>query len=141
MPDYFVPMDTTSGTMFHATLNARGVINRTAISEVDNNRNSLLNKHPNVVSFMSGYEVDSILEDKLKSIASEVEVDWNEDEYTKSKDLIFVQLKALIARDLFDSSAFYRIINEENDIYLEGLKIILDDKKYNDLLKGENDKS
>ncbi len=140
MPDYYVPIDTTSGTMFHATLNARGVVNRTAISEVDNNRNSLLNKHPNVVSFMSDYKVDDTLEDKLRSIASEVEVDWNDDEYIESKDLIFVQLKALIARDLYDSSAFFRIINEENDIYLEGLKIILDDEKYLELLKGDNDK-
>lgn len=136
MPDYFVPIDTTSGTMFHATLNARGVINRTSISEVDNNRASLLNNHPDVMSFMNNYEVTSILEDKLKAIANEVEVEWNEEEYNKSKELIFVQLKALIARDLYDSSAFFRIINEENDIYLEGLKIILDDNKYEELLKG-----
>jgi carboxyl-terminal processing protease len=54
--------------------------------------------------------------------------------------LIFVQLKALIARDLYDSSAFFRIINQENDIYLEGLKIILDDEKYKGLLKGDIDK-
>lgn len=52
-----------------------------------------------------------------------------------------MQLKALIARDLYDSSAFFRIINEEDDIYLEGLKIILDDEKYNSLLKGESAKS
>lgn len=141
MPDYFVPIDTTSGTMFHATLNARGVVNRTAISEVDNNRTNLLNKHPNVGSFMNNYKVTDILENKLKSIADEVDVEWNDEEYSKSKDLIFIQLKALIARDLYDSSAFYRIINEENDIYIEGLKVILDDEKYYELLKGESDKS
>ena len=82
-----------------------------------------------------------ILENKLKSIADEVDVEWNDEEYSKSKDLIFIQLKALIARDLYDSSAFYRIINEENDIYIEGLKVILDDEKYYELLKGESDKS
>jgi carboxyl-terminal processing protease len=127
--------------MFHATLNARGVVNRTAISEVDNNRTNLLNKHPNVGSFMNNYKVTDILENKLKSIADEVDVEWNDEEYSKSKDLIFIQLKALIARDLYDSSAFYRIINEENDIYIEGLKVILDDEKYYELLKGESDKS
>lgn len=140
MPDYFVPIDTTSSTMFHATLNARGVVNRTAISEVDNNRTQLLRKYADVVSFMKEYQVTNSLEEKLKSIADEVEVEWNEEEYSKSRDLIFVQLKALIARDLYDSSAFFRIINEENDIYLEGLKIILDDKRYNDLLKGVGSK-
>lgn len=141
MPDYYVPIDTTSGTLFHATLNAKGVISRTAISEVDNNRAKLLKSYPDVVSFMNRYQVSSTLEDKLKSIAGEVDAAWNEEEYIKSKDLIYVQLKALIARDLYDSSAFFRIINEEDDIYLEGLKIILDDEKYNSLLKGESAKS
>jgi len=42
----------------------------------------------------------------------------------------------LIARDLYDSSAFYRIINEENDIFSEGLQIISDDLRYEGLLKG-----
>jgi carboxyl-terminal processing protease len=73
---------------------------------------------------------------RLKTVAAEVDVEWNEDEYLKSQNLIFVQLKALMARDLYDSSAFFRIINDENDIYLEGLKIISDEKLYNQLLQG-----
>jgi carboxyl-terminal processing protease len=43
----------------------------------------------------------------------------------------------LIARDLYNSSAFYRIINEENDIFQEGLEIISDDSRYEGLLQGK----
>ncbi len=136
MPDYFVPIDTTSGTMLHANLNARGVINRVAISEVDNNRKELLMNYPDVNSFNEGYEITEDLLNKLKNIADEVDVEWNEEEFLQSQNLMFVQLKALIARDLYDSSAFYRIINDENDIYLEGLKIISDDNRYKELLQG-----
>ncbi|MDD4777327.1 MAG: S41 family peptidase [Fermentimonas sp.] len=136
MPDYFVPVDTTSGTMFHANLNARGVINRAAIGEVDNNRRALIAKYPDVVAFKNGYDITDEFVERLKTIAGEVDVEWDEEEFLKSKDLIFVQLKALIARDLYDSSAFYRIINDENDIYLEGLKIISDDSRYKELLQG-----
>lgn len=136
MPDYFVPIDTTSGTMLHANLNARGVINRVAISEVDNNRKELLMNYPDVNSFNEGYEITEDLLNKLKTIADEVDVEWNEEEFLQSQNLMFVQLKALIARDLYDSSAFYRIINDENDIYLEGLKIISDDNRYKELLQG-----
>ena len=136
MPDYFVPIDTTSGTMFHANLNARGVINRAAIAEVDNNRRVLLDKYPDVIKFNKGYRIADELVGRLKTIAGEVDVEWNEEEFLKSQNLIFVQLKALIARDLYDSSAFYRIINDENDIYLEGLKIISDESRYKELLKG-----
>lgn len=136
MPDYYVPIDTTSGTMLHANLNARGVINRVAISEVDNNRKKLLDIYPDVVSFKNDYSISDDIISRLKSIAGENEVNWNEEEFTKSQQLISVQLKALIARDLYDSSAFYQIINDENDIYLEGLKIISDDKRYMELLQG-----
>lgn len=136
MPDYFVPMDTTSGTMFHANLNAKGIINRAAISEVDIKREELLQKYPDVLSFNKGYIISDEVVGRLKNIAKEENVEWNDDEFTTSRHLIFVQFKALMARDLFDSSAFFRIINEENDIFLEGLKIISDDNRYNGLLRG-----
>lgn len=136
MPDYFVPMDTTSGTMFHANLNAKGIINRAAISEVDIKREELLQKYPDVLSFNKGYIISDEVVGRLKNIAKEENVEWNDDEFTTSRPLIFVQFKALMARDLFDSSAFFRIINEENDIFLEGLKIISDDNRYNGLLRG-----
>lgn len=136
MPDYFVPMDTTSGTMLHANLNARGVINRVAISEVDNRRKSLLQQYPDVLRFMENFRVPEEMEQRLRTIAETEQVTWNDEEYGRSKDLIFVQLKALIGRDLYDSSAFFRIINEENDIFDEGLRIISDDLRYEGLLKG-----
>jgi len=136
MPDYFVPMDTTSGTMLHANLNARGVINRVAISEVDNRRSSLLQQYPDVLQFKDNFRVPEEMEQRLRTIAEAEQVTWNDEEYLRSKDLIFMQLKALIGRDLYDSSAFFRIINEENDIFGEGLRIISDDLRYEGLLKG-----
>lgn len=136
MPDYFVPMDTTRGTTLHANLNARGVINRTAISVVDNQRNTLLQQYPDVVRFMDRFQVSEEMEQRLRTIAAAEQVTWSEEEYSRSQPLIFVQLKALIARDLYDSSAFYRIINEENDIFTQGLQIISDDLRYEELLQG-----
>ncbi len=69
-------------------------------------------------------------------LASEENIEWDEEQFASSRPLIFKQLKALMARDLYDSSAFFRIINEENDIFMEGLKIISDDNRYQGLLKG-----
>lgn len=136
MPDYFVPIDTTAGTALHAQMNARGVINRVSISEVDKNRNEFLKKYPTVDSFKLNYQVPESFVEALKSLAKTEDIEWNDEQFSKSKPLIFSQLKALIAQDLFDSAAFYRIINEENDIFREGLKIISDPARYNDLLRG-----
>lgn len=135
MPDYFVPLDTTRGTMLHAHLNARGVINRTAITLVDNQRSALLKKYPDVVRFYDGFQITEDTEQRLQAVAEAEKVTWNEEEYNRSKPLIFLQLKALMARDLYDSSAFYRIINEENDILTKGLEIISNDQRYEGLLQ------
>ena len=135
MPDYFVPMDTT-GTMLHAHLNANGVINKVAIAEVDKRRSDLLQSYPDAVTYTESYQIPEVLAGKLRQQAETEGVKWDEEEYAQSRALILLQLKALIARDLFDSSAYFRVINEENDIFMEGLRIISDEERYEGLLKG-----
>lgn len=136
MPDYFVPIDTTSGTVLHTRLYTRGVINRVANAEVDLNRHSLLEQYPDAVTFKEDYELSNAMVMRLKGLAAEEKIEWDDEEFGLSRPLIALQLKALIARDLYDSSAFYRIINEENDIFQEGLRIITDDSRYEGLLMG-----
>ncbi|MDR1742502.1 MAG: S41 family peptidase [Dysgonamonadaceae bacterium] len=137
MPDYFVPLDTTS-TRLHRILNAQGILNRLSIGEIDNNRKQLLKSYPNAQAFKVNYTVPQKLFDKMKTMAESSSITWDQAEFEKSKKLISVQLKALMARDLYDSSAFYSIINEENEIFRESLIIINDDTRYNDLLQGKN---
>lgn len=135
MPDYFVAMDTT-GTMLHARLNATGAVNKVAISEVDKNRKELLGNYPDALSFADSYQVPDELDGRLRQQALTDGVEWDEAQYVQSRTLILLQLKALMARDLYDSSAFFRIINQENEIFREGLRIISDEQRYEGLLKG-----
>ena len=136
MPDVFVPIDTTVATPLHRQLIAKGVINRLTIGEVDNNRKQLLQTYPNVDAFKKDYTVSPELIDKIKELAKPEEIEWNDEEFEKSQQLIFTQMKALIARDLYDSSAFYRIINDVDDIFLKGLEVITDDAAYRKILNG-----
>lgn len=135
MPDYFVPIDTV-GTLLHARINGMGVISRTAIFAVDNYRKELLKKYNDISSFDAGYEVNEVIVQQLKKFASDEKIEWDEEQFAASRPLIFEQIKALMARDLYDSSAFFRILNNENDIFLEGLEIISNEKRYQDLLQG-----
>lgn len=136
MPDYFVPVDTTGGTRLHARMNGLNVIGRVAIAEVDNRRQELLQKYPDINKFNAGFQITEAITPKLMRLAADEKIEWNDDQFATSRPLIFAQIKALMARDLYDSSAFFRIINEENDIFMEGLKIISDDKRYQELLQG-----
>ena len=62
-------------------------------------------------------------------------VKYNEEQYQKSRALIALQVKALIARDLFDTTAYFRIINPENASFSKAMAIIHDDAEYNRLLQ------
>ena len=44
-------------------------------------------------------------------------------------------VKALLARDLYDNSSYFRIVNEENEAFNEALKLINDSDAYSKLLK------
>ena len=70
-------------------------------------------------------------------MASEEKIEWNEESYMGSAEIIEAQLKALIGRDLYDPSAYYIIINDINDIFKEGLNIISNPDVYDSLLHGQ----
>jgi carboxyl-terminal processing protease len=134
MPDVFVPIDTTIGTSLHRQLLAKGVMNKLTIQEVDNNRKQLLGKYPTIGAFKKNYTISPAIIQRIKDNAQKDDIVWNDEEFEKSKKLILTQMKALIARDLYDSSAFYRIINDIDDIFSKGLEVITNDKLYYKLI-------
>ena len=134
MPDVFVPIDTTIGTSLHRQLLAKGVMNKLTIQEVDNNRKQLLGKYATIAAFKKNYTISPAMIQRIKDNAQKEDIIWNDEEFEKSKKLILTQMKALIARDLYDSSAFYRIINDIDDIFSKGLEVITNDKLYYQLI-------
>lgn len=136
MPDYFVPIDTTAVSKLHRELIAKGIVNKFTISEVDNNRKHILKQYPDVEKFKQNYRLSPEMILKIKEMAVNDKIEWNEEEFNRSKNLLFTQLKALIARDVYDTSAYFRIMNDESDIFKEGLKIISNPNRYQNLLKG-----
>ncbi|MDR2680886.1 MAG: S41 family peptidase [Tannerella sp.] len=136
MPDVFIPVDSSRVTEYHSRLVRYGVMNRMAMSYLDRNRAELTKNYSKIKTYKEKFAVtDRMLQDLL-AMAEEEKIEFNEEQYNKSKELISLQLKALIARDLFDMSEYFQIINEKNDSYLEALRIINDDERYNAILSG-----
>lgn len=135
MPDLFVPLDTMQLTDLHRDLISRGIMNKVAIGEVDNNRMSLIEQYPDVNKFKSGYAVSDMLLVNMKKLAEEEGVDWDKEQFEQSEALMLVQLKALLARDLYDQSAYFLIINDVNDIFQAGLRILSSEMEYDNLLR------
>jgi carboxyl-terminal processing protease len=138
MPDIFVPVDSTRSTEYHSKLVRSGVMNRMAMNYLDNNRSELTKKYSDIRKYKEKFVITEDIIQELLNMAGEEKIEFNEEAFNKSKELISLQLKALIARDFFDMSEYFEIINDKNDSYLEALRIINSDERYNSIIKGYN---
>jgi carboxyl-terminal processing protease len=124
MPDYFVPIDTVSYTKYHRELTAKGVIASTNLIVIDRYRKEYEARYPNFKSYEKKFEVDDTVLSILLDEAEKAGVKYDEKLYQASLPLLKVQLKALIARDLWDMSNFFQIYNHTNETVMKGLEII-----------------
>ena len=125
MPDYFVPLDTTRFTRYHRELAAKSVIIQQNLRFVDNHRNSLKAQYPDFGQFKQQFEVPQSLLDTILQEGEKLGVKpHDEAEQLKTLPLLRMQLKALIARDLWDMSEYYSIMNEDNDMVRRALELL-----------------
>lgn len=133
MPDCFVPIDTL--TTYHIQLLAKGLIHKVYLQEVDTYRNDILAKYPTIDSYKQEYTINEDVFNRLKELAEEEKVEFKQDEYNLSKPVIALQLKALIAQNVYHSADYYKIMNEQNPIFNKAVEIISNDELYYLLLQ------
>ena len=137
MPDVFVPLDTVAFTKYYRNLLAKNVLNPFCIAYVDQNRDQLLKKYKTEDSFIEKYTVSDDLLSQLVEQAGKDGVEYNAEEFALSREYLRSVVKALIARDLFTQTAYYRVMNLENPTYVEAVKVITDPARYSRILSGE----
>ncbi|MDR1884467.1 MAG: S41 family peptidase [Prevotella sp.] len=137
MPDYFVPLDTANYTPYFKSIANRGLIYKVAYSEVDNHRKDILHEYPTKEAFVSKYVVPQSLLDRVIAAGEEEKIAYREDEFGKASDLIKMQLKMLLARDVYDTETSLRIYNENSGIFKKAYEIINNNDLYNSLLGHE----
>jgi len=116
MPDLFVPIDTTQSSAYFGLLVRRGILNTFALGHVDAHREQLLAAYPDVERFQRGFEVDDQLMDALQAEAAKEDVEPDPEGLARSRALVAIRLKALIARDLWNTSAYWQVINADNPV-------------------------
>ena len=134
MPDVFVPLDTTLYTDYHRDIVAKGTLTQYALKYIDTHRKKLEKRYKKVDDFVRDFAVDAKMMDELRKMGDADSVEYDADEAAKSYDMIARQLKALIARDLFDMTAYFMVMNPVDPIYLKGLEIINNEEEYRKLL-------
>lgn len=116
MPDVFVPIDTMQSSAYFGQLVRKGILNTFALAKVDERREQWLAIYPDVASFARRFVIDEVLGDELQAYAAKEGVEPDTAGWQRSKELINLRLKALIARDLWNTSAYWQVINAENPV-------------------------
>ena len=125
MPDYYVPLDTTVYTHFHRELAAKSIIIQQNLRYVDNHRKELKDRWASFADFKEQYEVPQTLIDQILAEGEKQNIKPKDDEeLQKTLPYLCLQLKALIARDIWDMSEYFSVFNEQSEMVMKALEVI-----------------
>lgn len=125
MPDFFVPLDTTQFTSFHRNLMAKNFVVNTNLKYMDKHGKQLRREYKTFDDFNARYEIPQSVIDKMLKDAEEQNVKPKDDaELQTTLPRLRMQLKALVARDIWTMTEYFRITNEQNHIVQRALTVL-----------------
>ena len=134
MPDVFVSVDTSYNTPYFNRLYAKNVLNTFTLEYFDKNRALLSAKYKSFDDFRQNFQFSP---DDIKTLIAKGEaegVKYNDEQFNKSKDEILLVLKGLVATNIWQTSEYFQIINQNDRVIEKALKVISDKKSYNTIL-------
>ncbi len=130
MPDIFIPYDSTWISDYYVDIRKKGILNKFTLTYVDDNREELTNSYPTFASYKKKFNADDKFMTEFIAFAEEEGVEFVEEDYESSKQVLTNQVKAWIARNLWDINESYQI-HADIDIPLqEAIKILEDGSKF-----------
>jgi len=134
MPDVFVSADTSYSTPYFNRMFAKNVMNTFTLDYFDKNRTELNAKYKSFEDFRKSFQ---FTDDEIKALIAKGEADgvkFNEEQFNKSKNTMLLVLKALVATNMWKTSEYFQIINQNDKVIEKALQVISDKKRYNSLL-------
>ncbi len=114
MPDYFVPIDTSFSSAFLSQVVANALIGKFAYDYLDQNRKAI-SSIPNLKIYNEAYQInaDAFQQFLNFAISSGIKAP-SAQEIKRSEGFIKLQIKALIARQLWRDQGYYAVIQKED---------------------------
>lgn len=131
MPDIFVPLDTNAYSKYYKQLMQKGVIYRFNLQYLDKEREKLKSKYTSFNEFKANFQAENTMLDSLAAMAKKEKIEFSDEDKSKSEKDIKIMIKALLARDLWDNSQYFEVINPSRDEYMKAIEALRDKKLYN----------
>ncbi len=138
MPDVFVPLDTTLYSDYYRDLLAKGVFNKTIANFSTKNADKIRSRYNNFETFDREWTAPQELIDELIKNGDEAGVKFNQEEFEMAKTLMFRQIKAVVARNVWASGDYYKVMNAMNAPLQKAIEILNTTKNIQQYLKQKN---
>jgi carboxyl-terminal processing protease len=134
MPDVFIAADTSYNSAYFRKLAGKNILNLFTLEYYDKNRTLLTSQYKTFDEFKNNFQFTS---DEIKTFIAKGEaegVKYNEEQFNISKDEILLILKGLVATNIWQTSEYFQIINENDKVIEKALNIVSDKDSYNKIL-------
>lgn len=125
MPDYFIPLDTARYTRLHRELTAKGAIINADLKFIDKYRKRIRREYPTFDKFRKEFDVPKELVDLVLAEGEKAGVKpKDDDELQATLPELELQMKALIARDIWDMSEYFAVIYTQNPCVRKAIELL-----------------
>ena len=114
-PDIYIQRDTTGYSDYLSQMIRMGVINEYVTSYLDRRRTEIEARYPDFESYDSGFHTDEAMMAELAAMGEARGVAHDPQGAEMSRELIGMQIKALIAQKVWSITEYFRIMNAYND--------------------------
>jgi len=121
MPDYFVPLDTTMNSAYVNKLFSSVTSREYLLDYVTKNKGNFTKI--SVEDYYKNFKVSDAMLNDLVAFGKKNKVEFDAKDFAKSKEYLRILIKAHLGRQLYDDSAFYKVINDINEVYQQAIKL------------------
>ena len=137
MPDLFIPVDTAYNSKLYTNLVRKGALNRFTTDYALKHRDEIKAQYGDFDNFNKDFVVGQDLVNGLKKAAEDAKVEWNEEQFNRSEKFLLLQIKALIARNVWETQQYYQVMASSDPGVQKAIEILNDNKAFNKILSNK----
>ena len=125
-----MPLDTSVHYKYFNNLVRKNIFFPYVVNYIDQHRKEILAKYVDFPKFRDNFKVSPEVLDELMALGEKSGVKKDVESARALQSVIFRQIRALIARDLYESGDYYQIMIEEDTEVKKAIELLSDPKSY-----------
>ena len=137
MPDLFIPVDTAYNSKLYTNLVRKGALNRFTTDYALKHRDEIKAQYGDFDNYNKDFVVGQDFVNGLKKAAEDAKVEWNDEQFNRSEKFLLLQIKALIARNVWETQQYYQVMASSDPGVQKAIEILNDNKAFNKILSNK----